>query len=138
ACTNQHLEQQSKTKLKQKPMQLNLYAKGKQWGRHFTSLLLALMLVGNAFATPPQELRVSGQVTSSEDGQGIPGVNVVVKGTQSGTITDVDGRYSVAVADNNAVLVFSSIGFDTQEVPVNGRTSINIGLSPSTATLDEV
>lgn len=119
-------------------MQLNLYAKGKQWGRHFTSLLLALLLVGNAFATPPQEVRVSGQVTSSEDGQGIPGVNIVVKGTQSGTITDVDGRYSVSVSDNNAVLVFSSIGFDTQEVPVNGRTSIDIGLRVSTSTLDEV
>ena len=117
-------------------MQLNLYAKGKQWGRHFTSLLLALLLVGNAFATPPQEVRVSGQVTSSEDGQGIPGVNIVVKGTQSGTVTDVDDRYSGSVSENNAVLVVSSIGFDTQEVPVNGRTSIDIGLRVSTSTLD--
>lgn len=119
-------------------MQLNLYAKGKQWGRHLMSLLLALVLAGNAFATPPQEVRVSGRVTSSEDGQGIPGVNIVVKGTQTGTITDVDGRYSVSVSDNNAVLVFSSIGFESQEVAVSGRAVIDITMSPSTSTLDEV
>ncbi len=119
-------------------MQLNLYAKGKQWGRQVMSFLLALLLVGSAHAIPFQEIRVAGQVTSSEDGQGIPGVNIVVKGTQTGTITDVDGRYTLSVPGNNAVLVFSSIGFEAQEVALSGRTSVNIALEPSVSRLDEV
>src|SRR5690606_339576 len=72
------------------------------------------------------------------DVNGIPGVNVVVKGTQSGTITDATGRYSVSVTDANAVLIFSSIGFNTREVPVGGRSVIDVSLEPSVSTLSEV
>src|SRR5690606_22513896 len=105
-------------------MELNFYPKGKQYKGYLRCLFVALLLSFNLCAA--QEIRVTGQVTSSEDVNGIPGVNVVVKGTQTGTITDATGRYSVSVADANAVLIFSSIGFNTREVPVGGRSVIDV------------
>ena len=120
-------------------MELNFYRKRKQYGRYMLSLLFTLLLIGNGFATPfLQETRVSGRVTSQEDGNGLPGVSVVLKGTQQGTITDAEGRYSISVPDNNAVLVFSFIGYTGQEVPVNGRTVVDLVLSPNMEQLDEV
>jgi TonB-linked SusC/RagA family outer membrane protein len=97
------------------------------------------LLIGNGFAIPfLQETRVSGRVTSEEDGAGLPGVSVVLKGTQQGTITDSEGNYSIAVPDNNAVLVFSFIGYTAQEIPVNGRSVVDLVLSQNMAQLDEV
>jgi TonB-linked SusC/RagA family outer membrane protein len=83
-------------------------------------------------------INVSGRVTSSSDGQGIPGVNILVKGTGTGTVTDVDGNYTVDVPNDEDVLVFSSIGYLTQEVPVNGRSSIDVVLTEDMQSLDEV
>lgn len=119
-------------------MDLILYRKKTQWGRYLLSLMLSLLLVSNGLATPfVQDVRVTGRVTSASDGQGIPGVNVVVKGTQTGTITDVDGRYSVS-APASAVLVFSSIGFEIQEITIGGRSVIDVTMQASLSQLDEV
>ena len=83
---------------------------------------------------PDQE--VHGQVTDSA-GAPMPGVTVVVKGqTDVGTTTDLNGRYSLQVPED-ATLIYSMIGFDQQEIPVNGKTLINIKLLPSTSTLSE-
>ncbi|WP_229236019.1 SusC/RagA family TonB-linked outer membrane protein [Dyadobacter tibetensis] len=84
------------------------------------------------------EQTITGTVVSVEDGTGIPGVSVMVKNTNIGTITDVDGKYSINVADGNAVLVFSSVGFITQEVAVGNKTGINIKLAIDQKTLGEV
>jgi TonB-linked SusC/RagA family outer membrane protein len=119
-------------------MELNFYPKGKQRGRYILSLLLMLLLVGNGFAIPLQETRVNGRVTSAEDGAGLPGVSIVLKGTQQGTITDAEGRYSISVPGNDAILIFSFIGYTSQEILVNGRTSIDLGLEPNMETLGEV
>lgn len=120
-------------------MELNFYTKRKPCWRYALSLLFTLLLVGNGFATPLlQEVTVSGQVTSSEDGAGIPGVNIVVKGTQNGSITDAEGRYSLSLQNQSAVLVFSSIGFTGQEITVGGRSVIDIVLEPNTVELGEV
>ena len=81
---------------------------------------------------------VSGSLTSSEDGMPLPGVSVVLKGTTQGVSSDFDGNYSINVPNGNGVLVFSYIGFEAQEVAVNGRTSINITLEPGAQALDEV
>ena len=62
-----------------------------------------------------QQSVVSGNVTSDEDGTALPGVNVLVKGTTQGTVTDIEGNYSIEVPDENGTLVFSSIGNVTQE-----------------------
>ena len=78
-------------------------------------------------ATPLVQQRVTGTVTSNADGLVVPGVSVVVKGTNTGAVTDVDGKYSIAVSPDD-VLVFSFVGFESQEVPVGGRTVIDISL----------
>ena len=79
---------------------------------------------------------VSG-VVSDASGP-IPGVNVLVKGTTTGTQTDFDGNYSVNVSSADAVLVFSFLGYSTQEIPVNGQTTINVTLEEDVAQLSEV
>ena len=81
---------------------------------------------------------VSGKVTSSEDGLGIPGVNVVIKGTSDGVITDLDGNFNIEVPSENSILVFSYISFATQEVRVGSRTSFSIEMQPDVQQLSEV
>lgn len=85
----------------------------------------------------PQEIVVKGKVTD-EDGNPLPGVNIIIKGTLTGTITDLDGNYSIEVEDPDAILVFSFIGFRTQEVEISGRTAINITLTEDIIGLEEV
>ncbi|MBZ4675794.1 MAG: TonB-dependent receptor, partial [Anaerophaga sp.] len=82
------------------------------------------------------QLTVTGVVTDSSN-EPIPGVSVLEKGTMNGTITQVDGSYSLQVPED-ATLVFSFIGFETEEVPVEGRTRINVILSESVTGLEEV
>lgn len=82
---------------------------------------------------------VTGTVTTAEDNAPLPGVSVLIKGTTVGTTTDVDGNYSISVGNNdNPVLSFSFIGFVTQEIPVGGRTRIDISLAEDMTQLGEV
>ena len=83
-----------------------------------------------------QEIRVTGRVTSAL-GDPIPGVSVVVKGTITGTTTNANGNYSITVPDN-AILVFSSVGYESKEVQVAGKSVIDITLSVSTKVIDQV
>ncbi|MBF9254025.1 TonB-dependent receptor [Pontibacter sp. 172403-2] len=101
--------------------------------RKFLILILLLYTCGAAYA---QQV-VKGRVTSEADGTGLPGVSIAVKGTSTGSITDIDGNFALQAADD-AVLVVSYIGFKTQEVPVNGRSQINIALATDQELLDEV
>src|SRR4051812_38466587 len=64
-----------------------------------------------------QERIIKGRVTSADDGLGFPGVNILVKGTTVGSVTDADGNYSLPVSSSDAILVFSSIGYKTTEIP---------------------
>src|SRR6187551_1198072 len=80
---------------------------------------------------------VTGQVMD-ETSKPIPGVNVIIKGTSKGTSTDQDGKFSIAVPDENAILVFSFIGYSAKEVIVGSRTVINVSLDPDVSTLEEV
>lgn len=96
------------------------------------TLLLALPTVGWT-----QSKTVSGTVISGEDNMTLPGVNVRVQGTSRGTVTDIDGSYSIAVA-NEETLVFSYIGFLSQEVSVVNQSTIDITLLPDAKTLGEV
>ncbi|MBT1698870.1 SusC/RagA family TonB-linked outer membrane protein [Fulvivirgaceae bacterium PWU4] len=114
-------------------MDLNFYRTKNRW-KHFVFLFLALTLAGTVLA---QNATVSGKVTSSDDGTALPGVNVFVKGTQNGTITDVNGNFSLS-AGGDATLVFSYIGYNTQEVSVAGRSVVDITLELNTAMLSEV
>lgn len=85
---------------------------------------------------PP--ISVSGTVTSSSDALGIPGVNILIKGTTTGTVTDIDGNYTLNVPDEASVLIFSSIGYTSQEIAIDGRTEINVVLQEDIGSLDEV
>ena len=82
-------------------------------------------------------LAVSGVVRSGK-GETMPGVNVIVKGTSNGTTTDAEGKYSLSVLEDGAVLVFSFIGFTTQEVAVNGRSVVDVVLVEDVQSLEEV
>lgn len=83
------------------------------------------------------EVTITGRVTD-ENGQDFPGVNVILKGTTSGTNTDADGKYTISVPDANAILVFSFVGYSTQEVPVGNRTVVDVVMAPDIRSLDEV
>ncbi|MGF1638235.1 MAG: TonB-dependent receptor [Cyclobacteriaceae bacterium] len=84
-----------------------------------------------------QSRTISGRVISSDDASGLPGVNIVEKGTSTGTVTDVDGRYSLTVAEN-AVLVISSVGYITEEVSIGNRSVIDMELVPDVTALEEI
>ncbi|MFC5536488.1 SusC/RagA family TonB-linked outer membrane protein [Rhodocytophaga aerolata] len=84
-----------------------------------------------------QDRTVTGKVTSTEDGSALPGVNVLVKGSTSGTTTGADGGYSISVP-TNATLIFSFIGLQTQEVPVGTRSVVDVQLASDVQALSEV
>ncbi|HSH20520.1 MAG TPA: carboxypeptidase-like regulatory domain-containing protein, partial [Draconibacterium sp.] len=94
--------------------------------------LMCFALMSSAYA----QNKVTGNVTD-EDGLGIPGVTVLQKGTGNGTITNIDGVYTIDVP-NDAVLVFSFVGMSAKEESVNGRSTINVTLASSTIGIDEV
>ncbi|MGB3468148.1 MAG: TonB-dependent receptor [Cyclobacteriaceae bacterium] len=100
------------------------------------SVTLAAESMDNAAIV--QERIVTGKVTDAEDGTGIPGVAVGIKGTSKGAVTDVNGDYSVSVPSNTSVLSFSYIGYTTKEVAVGARSVIDISLEVDVQTLDEV
>ncbi len=84
------------------------------------------------------EKDITGKVTDADDGGALPGVNVLVKGTTTGTVTDVDGNYSITVPGNESVLVYSSVGYVTQEVIVGTQSTIDVSLSTDVRALSEV
>lgn len=85
-----------------------------------------------------QSTVVTGKVIDGETSEGLPGVNVVIKGTSTGTVTDVTGAYSIEVPSSQSILVFSSIGFVSEEVEVGARAVIDIAMIPDITTLGEV
>lgn len=96
--------------------------------------LLSLFLGLSAFA----QVEISGQIKDDSD-EGMPIVNVVEKGTTNGVVSDIMGNFTITVSDpNNAVLVFSFLGYTTQEVALEGRTSISVSMAPDVASLEEV
>lgn len=98
------------------------------------NLLFLLCFLGFGFASA--QVTVSGKV-SDESGP-LPGANVLVKGTSNGTTTDFDGNYVLNDVPSDAILVFSFLSYETQEIPVNGRSTINVNLLSSSETLDDV
>jgi TonB-dependent starch-binding outer membrane protein SusC len=85
-----------------------------------------------------QQITVYGKVSDAGTLEAMPGVNIVLKGTSVGAITNVEGKYSISVTDRNATLVFSFIGYVTMEVPLNGRTTVDVTLTGEVTALEEV
>ena len=100
------------------------------------SMLLVCLLVAPAWA---QDRRVIGKVTSAEDGTPLPGVSVVLKGTNKGTTTDANGLYDFPIpSDKGSVIVFSFVGVATQEIRVGNESEINVSLVSDSRQLSEV
>ena len=89
-------------------------------------------------AVVEQSITVTGKVISGEDNEGLPGVNVVVKGTSHGTITDLSGAFSIDVPSTESTLVFSSVGYMSEEVLVGKRSVIDMTLNPDVTALQEI
>lgn len=100
--------------------------------------MMTLVLLSMSGSILYAQTSVSGTITSGEDSSPIPGVNVLVKGTSSGTISDVDGKYTLDVPSTDATLVFSFVGYITQEIALNGKTSLDISLPTDATTLSEI
>ena len=102
-------------------------------------LLMALMMVPSGLKAETTEMLQTSKITgvvTDDFGEPIIGVTVRVKNAQNGAVTDVNGRYSVN-APKNATLVFSFIGYRTQEVAVKGRTTVNVTLKEDSQMLEE-
>jgi TonB-dependent starch-binding outer membrane protein SusC len=99
--------------------------------------LLVVFLLVAAFDSVGQTRTITGKVSSEEDGSPLPGVSILEKGTRNGTVTDADGNFSIQAAED-AVLVFSFVGFASQELPVAGQTSVDLKLKTDITALSEV
>ena len=95
--------------------------------RLIVTVLLLFSLACTATIAHAQ-FTLTGKVISSEDQGPVPGVNILIKGTSNGTITDVNGAYTINLETSNEILIFSFVGFATQEVSVNGRTQVDVTL----------
>lgn len=101
--------------------------------------LLAVLLFGILpLMTFAQERAVTGAITSSEDNTSLPGVTVVLKNSTVGTTTDQDGKFRINVSGANPTLVFSAVGFTTQEVQVGNRSTLDVRMAVDLKTLNEV
>lgn len=100
------------------------------------TLFYALLLLGTVHTFA--QATITGKVSSHETGEALPGVSILLKGTQEGTTTDEKGQYSIAVPNRNAVLIFSFIGFLPQEYSVGSRTQLDVSLTEDAKELDEV
>lgn len=101
------------------------------------SVLLLLILIQIASPVQAQSSVVKGRITSSDEGEGLPGVSILEKGTTNGSVTDLDGNYSLSVS-SGATLVISYIGYLTQEVAVGSQSEISLALEPDIETLEEI
>ncbi|MEQ8715546.1 MAG: carboxypeptidase-like regulatory domain-containing protein, partial [Cyclobacteriaceae bacterium] len=100
-------------------------------------ILLMILFLGS-ISLYAQERTISGRITSDEDASGLPGVNVILKGTTTGTTTDIDGNYKLAVPQEGGTLTFSFIGLAPQEVAIGARSTIDVVMANDVKQLTEV
>ncbi len=101
-------------------------------------MVFSLLAMSRSGLMAQTEKTVTGKVTASDAAEGLPGVNVLISGSSQGTVTDFNGHYSIEVEDDNAVLVFSSIGYVTEEISVNGKSVIDLVMVEDITSLQEV
>ena len=106
---------------------------------HLNKLLICMLtLAFFPFFGMQAQTQVTGKVTSSIDGQGLPGVNVLIKNSTRGVATDIDGNYTLQLQAGDEVLIFSYVGYTAQEVEIAGRSVIDVTLEPDFGELDEI
>lgn len=109
----------------------------KKYGKLFGSLFL-LVVCFSANLNAQEGFTVSGTITDSDEGIGLIGATVLEKGTTNGTVTDIDGNYSLTVSGPEATLEISFTGYAGQDIPINNRSKIDVSLKPGSKILDEV
>ncbi|WP_298647488.1 carboxypeptidase-like regulatory domain-containing protein, partial [uncultured Proteiniphilum sp.] len=119
--------------------QMNIFSSpGRRGGRHLLNkafLIIGMLLISmGTFA----QIRITGVATDAGTGETLPFITIQVKGTTQGTTTDSDGKYTIVVPGQDAVLVYSYIGYQTIEVTVGIQTTINVALQEDIEVLDEV
>ncbi|MFA9193354.1 TonB-dependent receptor [Flavobacterium sp. FBOR7N2.3] len=136
-------------------MRINVLNKTELWNRLRASLVMSFLVCvsSQSFAAndgvfnaskkavlkeAEQQITIKGKVTSAEDNMGLPGVNVVVKGSTQGVMTDIDGNFSISVPSDKSVLVFSYLGFQNQEISVAGKAVLNVIMVSDSKSLEEV
>ena len=100
-------------------------------------ILVATLVLSFGF-TPPESRTITGKVTAAEDGSAMPGVNINLKGTSNGTVTDMNGNYSITVPSGGGTLVFSFIGYVSKEIKIGSGQVINVTLKVEETQLDEI
>lgn len=100
-------------------------------------ILLLFISFSFAFQAFAQEIQVSGKVSDAKDGSSLPGATVQVKGTTTGTLTDIDGKYSIKVK-TGSILNFSFIGYNAQEITITNQTTVNVSLQQTSTMLDQI
>ena len=100
-------------------------------------IIATFVLTALTFRTAPERL-ITGKVTDATDGSELPGVNIIEKGTKNGTVTNVNGEYQIQLSSEKATLVFSSIGYETQEVKVKDQQVIDVKMTADVQELSEV
>lgn len=101
------------------------------------NLIIMIFLLSCCAMTQAQNITIKGNVKSATDNEALIGVNVSIKGQATGTITDIDGNYTLS-ASKDAILTFSYIGYDSQEIAIKGRATVNAVLKESSVVLNEV
>lgn len=102
------------------------------------TLMLVFLLIAGVNLAFAQARTITGTVTSAQDGMGIPGVTVMVKGTTIGTTTDIDGKYQIDVRPDHKTLIFRYVGMTTQEIAIGSENTINVVLQSDVLQMDEV
>ncbi|MDF9799938.1 TonB-linked SusC/RagA family outer membrane protein [Catalinimonas alkaloidigena] len=99
---------------------------------------ICFLLLLSVLEVQAQTRTVRGKVISGDEQEALPGVNVLVQGTTTGTVTDIEGNYAISVSGDNPVLVFTSVGFESVSEEVNGRSTIDVVLMPDLQQLGEI
>lgn len=107
-------------------------------GRTLTYMVLENNMIVIAPEDLAQQQRVMGTITDSKTGEVLPGVNIVIEGTTQGTVSDIDGKFSIDVPDQNAVLIFSYVGYLSEKLSVGSQATINVAMVPDIKSLEEV
>jgi len=107
--------------------------------KNLISFRILLLFIACTFAIQAfaQEIQVSGKISDAADGSSLPGATVMIKGTTTGALTDIDGKYSLKV-NSGSILVFTFIGYDSKEVTITNQREVNVSLQQSSTTLEQV
>lgn len=111
-----------------------------RWEQWLPMLILQslLLLVAATVTVSAQDQRISGRVLDANEPNRLPGVNIVITGTQTGVVTDANGAFTLNVPQNRDRLTVSAIGYEPQEIAIGNRSELSIQLRPDIKTLNEV